>query len=113
MPWQPVDLFRESWIKPVCRNDRDKHQDIGGNDHKSGLSRMSYEIAKAIFRKLGTEGIIMNQAFFRALKAVYLREALELETPFIPNWKRVFSAIPDLPQQLLEAVERDNTEQGF
>jgi glucosyl-3-phosphoglycerate synthase len=31
-----------------------------------------------------------------------------LETPFIPNWMRVFSAVPDLPERLLEAVKLDN-----
>lgn len=135
----------------IAENYDHKHQDMGNDDYKGGLSRMSYEIAKAIFRKLGTEGVTMDKSFFRALKAVYLREALDmmerydadahingltldihaetsaidlfagsildagdkymkkpLETPFIPNWKRVFSAIPDLPEQLLEAVELDN-----
>jgi len=124
---------------------------MGGADHTQGLSRMSHEITKAFFRKLGTEGYAMDTAFFRAVKATYLREALDLldnfdadahingltldihseekaielfassiieagetyqqnpmETPFIPNWRRVFSAIPDLTEQLLEAVELDN-----
>jgi glucosyl-3-phosphoglycerate synthase len=30
-----------------------------------------------------------------------------MEPPFIPNWNRVLSAIPDLGQQMLDAVEKD------
>ena len=150
------EAYRNTTSRRVCQVDiadnyDHKHQEMGEEDHKGGLSRMSYEIAKAIFRKLGTEGTIMDKAFFRALKAVYLREALDmlerydadahingltldlhaeeksveffsgsildagekylknpLETPFIPNWMRVFSAVPDLPERLLEAVKQDN-----
>jgi glucosyl-3-phosphoglycerate synthase len=31
-----------------------------------------------------------------------------METPFIPNWNRVISAIPDFGQQLRAAVAADN-----
>ena len=33
-----------------------------------------------------------------------------METPFIPSWNRVVSAIPDILAQLKEAVELDNEE---
>ena len=32
-----------------------------------------------------------------------------METPFIPSWNRVISAIPDILEQLYEAVEKDNS----
>ena len=150
------EAYRNMTSRRVCQVDiaenyDHKHQDMGNSDHEGGLSRMTYEIAKAVFRKLGTEGTTMDSAFFRALKAVYLREALDMlekydadahinglsidineeartieffagsildagekylhnpmEIPFIPNWNRVFSAFPDLPEQLLEAVDLDN-----
>jgi glucosyl-3-phosphoglycerate synthase len=150
------EAYRNTNSRRVCQVDiaenyDHKHQEMGKNDYKDGLSRMAHEIAKAMFRKLGTEGMIMNQAFFRALKAVYLREALDMlerydadasfnglsvdihseeraiegfsssildagdtymespkETPFIPNWMRVMSAEPDLPERILEAVQLDN-----
>ncbi|MET0028389.1 MAG: hypothetical protein ABW101_12195 [Candidatus Thiodiazotropha sp.] len=35
------------------------------------------EIAKSLYRKLATEGIQMNQAFFSSLKTAYLRKALD------------------------------------
>jgi glucosyl-3-phosphoglycerate synthase len=31
-----------------------------------------------------------------------------METPFIPSWNRVISAIPDILDRLYEAVEEDN-----
>jgi glucosyl-3-phosphoglycerate synthase len=31
-----------------------------------------------------------------------------LEAPFIPNWKRVLSAMPDFTQRLFEAVAEDS-----
>ena len=150
------EAYRNTTTRRVCQVDiadnyDHKHQEMGKGDYTDGLSRMAHEIAKAMFRKLGTEGTIMNQAFFRALKAVYLREALDMlerydadahinglnydihseeravesfagsildagdtymehprETPFIPNWMRVLSAEPDLPERILQAVELDN-----
>jgi len=33
-----------------------------------------------------------------------------MDTPFIPSWNRVISAIPDILAQLHEAVELDNQE---
>ena len=30
-----------------------------------------------------------------------------METPFIPSWNRVDSALPELPQELIAAVELD------
>jgi glucosyl-3-phosphoglycerate synthase len=31
-----------------------------------------------------------------------------MEAPFMPNWNRVASAIPDFGEQLLDAVAEDN-----
>lgn len=149
------EAYRNMSPRRVCQVDiadnyDHKHQEMGGSEHDGGLSRMAFEIAKSVFRKLGTEGITMDKAFFRALKAVYLREALDMmekydadahinglsvdihgeamavemfagsildagkkylgkpmEVPFIENWNRVFSAVPDLPERLLAAVEED------
>jgi glucosyl-3-phosphoglycerate synthase len=114
---------------------------------------MSLEIAKSVYRKLATHGVILSSGFFRTLKAAYFRNALDLlsqysldasingltmdchgeekaietfaqsiilagdqfldnplEVPFIPNWNRIRSAIPDIGERLREAVELDNGE---
>ncbi len=130
-----------------------KHQDISFDDQTAGLSKMSIDIAKALFRKLATQGEVFNTETFRTLKATYYRIALDfvetyhndavmnglkhdiheeekavemfaenvmeagkhfldnpMEVPFIPSWSRVASAIPDIYEQLEQAVEDDNKE---
>lgn len=128
-----------------------KHQKLSLDAQDQGLSKMSIDIAKAIFRKLATQGEVFTQETFRTIKATYFRIALDfvetynndaimngltldihheeeavemfaknimaagetflqkpMETPFIPSWNRVISAIPNIYQQLSEAVEADN-----
>lgn len=130
-----------------------KHQDVSLSDQKAGLSKMSIDIAKALIRKLATQGEVFNSETFRTIKATYFRIALDfvetyhndalmnglkhdihqeekavemfaenimsagqtfldnpMETPFIPTWSRVASAMPDVYDRLLEAVELDNKE---
>ena len=130
-----------------------KHQDLSLSDQQAGLSKMSIDIAKALFRKLATKGTVFNEETFRTIKASYFRIALDfvetyrndaimnglnfdihqeekavemfaknimdagkrfldnpMETPFIPSWSRVQSAIPDIFQRLYQAVEDDHAE---
>ncbi len=54
-----------------------KHQDLSLNNDQGGLSKMSIDITKAIFRKLATNGIVFNQETFRTVKATYFRIALD------------------------------------
>jgi glucosyl-3-phosphoglycerate synthase len=54
-----------------------KHQEVSANDAGKGLSRMSVDISKAIFRKLATDGEIFSAEKFRTIKATYFREALD------------------------------------
>jgi glucosyl-3-phosphoglycerate synthase len=54
-----------------------KHQDISLSDQREGLSKMSIDIAKAIFRKLATQGVVFSSETFRSLKATYYRIALD------------------------------------
>ncbi|CAI8412021.1 MAG: Glucosyl-3-phosphoglycerate synthase [Gammaproteobacteria bacterium] len=54
-----------------------KHQDLSLHDETAGLSRMSIDISKAIFRKLATTGIVFSQETFRTIKATYYRLALD------------------------------------
>lgn len=130
-----------------------KHQVLSKQDKDKGLSKMSIEITKAIFKKLATDGINFSQESLRTTKATYYRIALDMidsyrndaifnglnyesheeeqmvemfahniklagiqflddtdKAPFIPSWKRVASAIPDIFVQLLDAVEKDRAE---
>jgi len=130
-----------------------KHQELSADNEHAGLSKMSIDIAKALFRKLATRGVTFNNETFRSLKATYYRIALDfvetyhndaimnglsldihteekavelfaenimkageafldrpMERPFIPSWSRVTSAVPDILERLLEAVEQDHAE---
>ncbi|MEX1200494.1 MAG: glycosyl transferase [Methylophaga sp.] len=130
-----------------------KHQDLSAHDQQGGLSKMSIDIAKALFRKLATKGTVFSPEHFRSIKATYYRIALDfvetyrndalmnglqfdihqeeasvemfarnimaagqvflenpMETPFIPSWNRVQSALPDIFQRLYDAVEADHQE---
>lgn len=130
-----------------------KHQNLSLDDQKAGLSRMSIDISKALFRKLATKGEVFTEESFRTIKASYYRIALDfietyrndaimngltvdihqeeeavemfaenimdagkfflenaMETPFIPSWNRIQSAVPDVFERLYQAVEEDHLE---
>ncbi|MBT1449571.1 glycosyl transferase [Glaciecola sp. XM2] len=54
-----------------------KHQDLSLNSDQGGLSKMSIDITKALFRKLATQGTVFNTETFRTIKATYFRIALD------------------------------------
>lgn len=127
-----------------------KHQKLSVEDAQAGLSKMSIDISKGIFRKLATNGVVFSTETFRSIKATYYRIALDfietyrndaivngleldvhneekavelfaenvlkaglyfldnpMETPFIPSWNRVQSAVPEIFAQLSSAVNDD------
>ena len=81
-----IGTLSEAWRnlsrQAVCQveiadNYDHKHQPLSVEDATKGLSRMSTDISKAIFRKLATHGTVFSNATFRALKASYYRIALD------------------------------------
>jgi glucosyl-3-phosphoglycerate synthase len=54
-----------------------KHQELSKDDRSAGLSKMSADIAKAMFRKLATKGEVFSSEKFRTIKATYYRVALD------------------------------------
>lgn len=60
-----------------------KHQQLSVDDTSSGLSKMSIDISKALFRKLATQGVIFSPETFRTIKATYFRIALD----FVETYK--------------------------
>ncbi len=54
-----------------------KHQELSLDDQHRGLSKMSIDISKALFRKLATQGSVLTPESFRTLKASYFRIALD------------------------------------
>lgn len=150
------EMQRNYSVHRVCQVDiadnyDHKHQPLSPEDAEKGLSKMSTDIAKALFRKMAASGEVLSIETFRTLKASYYRMALDavgvyqnvawmnqldydrhreeqavelfaqnimragtqfldnpMETPFIPSWNRVVSAMPDVLDQLRDAVEQDH-----
>ncbi|SFD24994.1 glycosyl transferase [Tropicimonas isoalkanivorans] len=82
-----IGVLSEAWRnlapKSVCQVEISdaydhKHQPLSEEDATSGLSRMSVDICKAIFRKLAADGTVFSEEIFRSLKATYYRSALDL-----------------------------------
>ncbi|QDY99327.1 glycosyl transferase [Nitratireductor mangrovi] len=77
------EMRRNTSARAICQVDiadiyDHKHQDLSQEDRTKGLSRMSIDITKAIFRKLATEGVIFSAGTLRSVKATYFRAALDL-----------------------------------
>ena len=77
------EVWRNLGNQAVCQVDiadsyDHKHQPLSREDASRGLSRMSVDIAKALYRKLATDGVVFSNETFRTLKATYYRTALDL-----------------------------------
>jgi len=82
-----IGVLSEAWRnfapKSVCQVEISdaydhKHQILSPEDKTKGLSRMSIDICKSIFRKLAADGTVFTEEIFRTLKATYYRSALDL-----------------------------------
>ncbi|GAA6187010.1 glycosyl transferase [Litorivita sp. NS0012-18] len=82
-----IGVLSEAWRnlapKAVCQVEISdaydhKHQVLSPEDASKGLSRMSIDICKAIYRKLAADGTVFTEEIFRTLKATYYRSALDL-----------------------------------
>lgn len=76
------EMHRSYSAKKLCQVDvadvyDHKHQDLSAGDAEKGLSKMSTDIAKAMFRKLATKGEIFSVEKIRSIKATYYRMALD------------------------------------
>ena len=76
------EMYRNYANNRLCQADiadvyDHKHQDLSADNEEGGLSKMSIDISKALFRKLATRGVTFNTESFRSLKATYYRIALD------------------------------------
>ncbi len=77
------EMYRNYSTNRLCQveiadNYDHKHQDLSAEDASRGLSRMSLDIAKALFKKLATYGVVFDMGAIRTAKACYYRIALDL-----------------------------------
>ncbi len=77
------EVYRNYSTNRLCQveiadNYDHKHQDLSPEDASRGLSRMSLDISKALFKKLATYGVVFDTGAVRTAKACYYRIALDL-----------------------------------
>jgi glucosyl-3-phosphoglycerate synthase len=125
------DLSAEDTSKGLSRMSMEIARSIYGKLATEGveMSTEFFRTLKAAYLRTALDMLEMYYADARinALQLDYHREeeAIEVYTQsiikagesflanpmnaaFIPNWRRVFSAVPEAPQDILEAVESDN-----
>ncbi len=76
------EMHRNHSTNNICQVDiadtyDHKHQDLSPEDATKGLSRMSVDIAKAMYRKLAIQGETFSMDKVRTIKATYYRVALD------------------------------------
>ena len=74
------EVQRNNAFNRICQVDigdqyDHKHQPVSVDNMEKGLSKMSLDITKAIFRKLASNGATFNIETIRSIKATYLRIA--------------------------------------
>jgi len=69
-----------------------KHQELSPDDASTGLHRMSVDIARAMFKKLASSGVVLTSEGFRTLEAAFFRSALDLIDSY--NADAVLNGIP-------------------
>jgi len=75
-----AEVYRNCSLKRVCQAElcqtyEHKHQPLSADNPKTGLMKMSIDIAKAIFRNLAIEGAPLSEYFLNILVVTYLRTA--------------------------------------
>lgn len=81
------EMYRSHSLNRLCQVDvadryDHKHQDLSPDDAQRGLSKMSVDISKALFRKLAIQGESFPMAKVRSIKATYFRTALDMIEAF-------------------------------
>lgn len=76
------EVLRNYSNRRVCQVDiadvyDHKHQDVSFQDKTAGLSRMSQDISKSLFRKLAVRGHQFSRSTLRTVRAKYYRTALD------------------------------------
>ena len=78
-----AEVHRHCAVDAVCQVDiagayDHKHQELSEDDPGAGLNKMSYDIAKAVFRKLAADGIPLSADLFHTLSAATYSIALDM-----------------------------------
>jgi glucosyl-3-phosphoglycerate synthase len=74
------EVYQRASVNRICQVEiaehyEHKHQALAKDRPDTGLIRMACDIAKALFRFLSQDGIVMSDAFFRTILTAYIQEA--------------------------------------
>ena len=74
------EIYQKASINRICQVElaetyEHKHQVLRKEKPDEGLLRMAGDIARALFRVLTQDGIVMSEAFFRTMLTSYMQEA--------------------------------------
>jgi len=74
------EVYQNTTVQRVCQVEiietyEHKHQVLQKEKPEEGLIRMASDIAKALFRVLSQDGIVMSRSFFRTLCSAYVQES--------------------------------------
>jgi glucosyl-3-phosphoglycerate synthase len=75
-----AEIYRNCSSKRICQVElcetyEHKHQPLSAENPKTGLMKMTIDIAKAIFRNLAIEGTVVSQSLLNTMVVTYLRTA--------------------------------------
>lgn len=75
-----AEVYRNFSLRRICQAELcetydHKHQPLSADDPKTGLMKMSIDIAKSLFRNLAVEGVVLDEAVLRTLVINYQRTA--------------------------------------
>ncbi|MCU0540065.1 MAG: glycosyl transferase [Desulfobacterales bacterium] len=74
------EIYQRASVNRICQVEiaeyyEHKHQLLEKGQPDEGLIRMACDIAKALFRVLSQDGVVLSSAFFRTLLTAYIQEA--------------------------------------
>jgi glucosyl-3-phosphoglycerate synthase len=74
------EVYQRASINRICQAElaetyEHKHQVLRKEKPNEGLLRMAGDIARALFRVLTQDGIVLSEAFFRTMLTAYIQEA--------------------------------------
>lgn len=74
------EIYQRASVNRICQVEvadyyEHKHQVLEKQTPDQGLIRMACDIAKALFRLLSQDGVVLSTAFFRTLLTAYIQQA--------------------------------------
>lgn len=77
-----AEVYRNYSLRRICQAElcetyEHKHQPLSADNPKTGLMKMSIDIAKSIFRNLAVESVILSDSALRTLVVNYQRTAMD------------------------------------